>query len=907
MSVVGLDVGNDASCVAVARKRGVDVLLNKESSRETPSMVSFGDKMRFLGVDAAGKAAMNPRNTIANLKRLLGKKFADPLVQQELPRLPFKVTEDPDGGGCLAHATYGGEACTFTPEQLVAMVLVDLKRVAEAAGGVAPGAAHDACLAVPSYYTEAERHAMLAACHVADVRCLRLVNETTAIALAYGIYKTDLPAPAPGSAEAAAAAAADAAAPAGSDGADVKVAFVDIGHSATQVSVVSLRKAGLKVLAHAWDRCLGGRDFDELLYEHFRAEWLAKTKLDVSSSAKASLRLRAACEKVKKVLSANAEAPLAIECLMEDADIRGKITRDEFEAMAAPLLARLAAPVKACLEQAGVRAEDVSIVELVGSGTRVPAAARAVEAVFGGRAASRTLNAKESVCRGCALQAAMLSPLFRVREFDVADACPYPVALTWQKPGAASSDPPVVQVLFERNSPFPSAKIVTFNRAEPFSVEAVYPDEAAAPADASAAGADVAAATRLPPGVSRALGTFHVGPFALPEGQEKAKLKVRVALDLHGLVSVERVEAHHEEAVAPVAPAAGETAAAAAPAAQEGDTAPASDGGAAAPGGAANGEATAAAPMDAEAAAAAAAATPAAADAAAAAPAPPAKKAVVKRVDVPVRGESAAHAFPPQKLLLLLEREGEMQAQDRLQEDTANAKNALEARVYALRSSLHAELAPYVKEADREATASRLSALEEWLYDEGEDEKKSVYVQKLKELDEEAAPAEGRLAADKGRAPAAAALRDAARRYAAVASSQEPRHAHLSEEDRALLGRECGEALQWLADKEGMQAALAKWDPPALAAEDCDKKRAVLERVCGPVASKPAPKPETPAAPKVEEPAEEPMEAEGAAASAGSGEEGAKAAAATDADAAAAAEPAAAAADGAAAAEQMEQ
>ena len=866
MSVVGLDVGNDASCVAVARKRGVDVLLNKESSRETPSMVSFGDKMRFLGTDAAGKVAMNPRNTVHNLKRLLGKKFNDPLVQRELPRLPFKVTEDPAGGGCLVHATYAGEACTFTPEQLVAMVLVDLKRVAEAAGGVAPGAAHDACLAVPSYYTEAERHAMLAACHVADVKCLRLINETTAIAPAYGIYKTDLPAPAAGSAEAAAAAAADAAAGAG--GADVKVAFVDVGHSATQVSVVSLRKTGLKVLAHAWDRCLGGRDFDELLYEHFRAEFKAAKKLDVAENAKSALRLRTACEKVKKVLSANAEAPLAIECLMEDTDIRGAITREAFEAMAAPLLSRFAAPIRAALSQAGLKPEDVSIVELVGSGTRVPAIARVVEAEFGGRSASRTLNAKECVCRGCALQAAMLSPLFRVRDFDVADAAPYPVALTWRKPGSAPEEPPVVQTVFERNSPFPSAKIVTFNRAEPFSVEAVYPEEAAAPADGgSSEDSAEAAATRLPPGVSRSLGTFHVGPFTVPEGQEKAKLKVRVALDLHGLVSVERVEAHHEEVV--VAEVAGAEAA---------EAAAGSDGGAAA---AANGEAAGgeAAPMDADAAAAAAATTTTAP------PAPTTTK-KVKRVDVPVRADPA-HALPQRALDALLEREGEMQAADKLQEDTANAKNALEAYVYALRNRLYGDLQDYVKEADREALSARLSATEDWLYDEGEDEKKSVYVAKLRELEGLGGPIEARLEADKGRGPAAAALRETAQKFQAVASSQDAKYAHLTSEDRELLGKESGEALAWLADKEAMQAQLKKHDEPALTGGDCDKKRGVLERVCGPVASKPAPPPpkpaEAPKEPTVEEPAAaageggEPMEAEAeaAAAAGGGGEEAA--------------------------------
>lgn len=208
MSVVGFDVGNDTSCVAVARKRGIDVLMNKESKRDTPSMVSFGDKMRFIGTDAAGKISMNPKNTPHQLKRLLGKQFKDPAVQADITRLPFKVSEGPDGG-CLVHVTFCNEPAVFTPEQLMAMVLTDLKKIAEAELGIP---VTDCAISVPTYYTEAERYAMLNAAGVAGLNVLRLVNENTATALAYGIFKTDLPETDP-----------------------VNVAFVDIGHSHTEV------------------------------------------------------------------------------------------------------------------------------------------------------------------------------------------------------------------------------------------------------------------------------------------------------------------------------------------------------------------------------------------------------------------------------------------------------------------------------------------------------------------------------------------------------------------------------------------------------------------------------------------------------------------------------------------------
>ena len=208
MSVVGFDVGNDASCVALARKRGVDVLMNKESKRETPALVSFGDKMRFLGTDALAKQPLSPQNTVHDIKRLLGKKWKDPQLQADIAKLPFTVKEGPDGG-VLVEVMYLNELATFTPEQIMAMVLVDLKRIAELEAGIT---INDACISVPTFYTEVERYAMLDAAQIAGINCLRLMNENTATALAYGIYKTDLP-----------------------ENEAVHVAFVDVGHAATEV------------------------------------------------------------------------------------------------------------------------------------------------------------------------------------------------------------------------------------------------------------------------------------------------------------------------------------------------------------------------------------------------------------------------------------------------------------------------------------------------------------------------------------------------------------------------------------------------------------------------------------------------------------------------------------------------
>lgn len=799
MSVVGFDVGNDTSCVALARKRGIDVIMNKESKRETPSVVSFGDKMRFLGTDGYAKISMNPKNTVNQLKRLLGKKYDDPYVQTDIAKMPFKITKA-DDGGLLVHVMYCNEQQAFTPEQLMAMVLVDQKKIAESEQGTI---VTDCVVSVPTYYTEAERYAMLNATQIAGVNCLRLMNETTAAALAYGIYKTDLPETEP-----------------------VHVAFVDIGHTAMQVSIVAFKKGQLQVKSHAWDRNLGGRDFDEVLFEHFCKEFMEKNKLDVKSNAKACFKLRLQLEKMKKVLSANPEAPLNIECLMEDQDVRGKMTRDVFEELAQDVLKRVLAPCAKALEDSQLKAEDISSVEILGSGTRVPAVFKIIEDFFG-KTPSRTMHAKECVSRGCALQCAMLSPIFRVREFEVLDMNPFPIALTWERDGASTT-----QVLFPRGNPLPSLKMLTFTRSQPFTVTAHYTDEA-----------------DIPPSFSKALGTYTVGPFNVPAGATEAKLKVKVRLNLHGLVSVESVQSiEEEEYEEPVAPATPKPAEAPAPAA-DGDTkmedadaakdeaAPAAE---AAPEAAAAAEAPA--PMEAE-------------------PVKMEKKKRVKKVEVPFSVEGVA-GYSKKELDGYFEKEVAMQGADRLQEETYEKKNALEAYVCDLRNRLYDQLAPYIREADRETLSQQLTAAEDWLYDEGEDCVKSVYVAKLEELKKLGSPVETRYVEDQTRGPVVRQLREACTNYLNLVGPDAPaKYAHLTTEDREQVAKEAHAALAWLAEKESMQAQLSRQEDPALLTADVVKKRDAVDRACKPIVNKPPPPPPKPAAeepkPAAEEPAKE--------------------------------------------------
>lgn len=208
MSVVGFDFGNESGVVAVARQRGIDVVLNDESKRETPALVCFGDKQRFLGTAGAASSMMNPKNTISQIKRLIGCQFSDPELQRDIKSLPFSVTEGPDGYP-LINARYLGETRSFTPTQVLGMVFSDLKIIAEKNLNTA---VVDCCIGIPIYFTDLQRRAVLDAATITGLHPLRLIHETTATALAYGIYRTDLP-----------------------ENEQLNVAFIDIGHTIMQI------------------------------------------------------------------------------------------------------------------------------------------------------------------------------------------------------------------------------------------------------------------------------------------------------------------------------------------------------------------------------------------------------------------------------------------------------------------------------------------------------------------------------------------------------------------------------------------------------------------------------------------------------------------------------------------------
>ncbi|XP_022842883.1 heat shock 70 kDa protein 16-like isoform X2 [Olea europaea var. sylvestris] len=767
MSALGFDIGNENCVIGAAMQRGIDVLLNDESKRETPSVVSFGEKQRFMGTAGAASATTNPKSTISQVKRLIGRKYSEPSVQDDLKLFPFDTSEDPDGG-ILINLNYMNEKQTFTPVQILAMLFAHLKQIAEKNLEISIS---DCVIGVPSYLTDMQRRAYLNAAEIAGLKPLRLMHDCTATALGYGIYKTDFP-----------------------SGGPANVVFVDIGHCDMQVSVASFKPGHMKILSHASDSDLGGRDFDEVLFRYFAAQFKEQYNIDVYSNARASLRLRVSCEKLKKVLSANPEALLNIECLMEEKDVKGFIKREDFENLSSELLERISIPCRKALLDSGLTLEKVHAVELVGSGSRIPAISKILNSLFG-KEPSRTVNASECVARGCALQCAMLSPIFRVREYEVDptffptikksilkitskqalneffeedtiyETFQYGVCLVQDSfpfsIGFASNEGPICTVtndtLFPKLHPFPSLKMLTLHRSGTFHMEAFYTDQ-----------------NELPSGVSTRISSFTIGPFKVPHS-EKMKIKVRVNLNLHGIVTIESASLVEDNSNDSTNKNDGTLSDKMEPTNQESSSK-------------ANGAAA------------------------------------VTRHDITI-DENIYGGMTPHELSQAQEKELQLAQRDIMMERTKDKKNSLESYVYEARNKILNEYRSFATDLEREGISNNLQQTEEWLYEDGDDESESVYTEKLEDLKKIVDPVEHRYKEEEARAQATRSLLNCIVEYRMSVGSLPP-----SERD---VIDECNKAEQWLREKTQEQDSLPKNADPILLSSEIKRKAEALEAICG--------------------------------------------------------------------------
>ncbi|KAL0064539.1 adenyl-nucleotide exchange factor sse1 [Marasmius tenuissimus] len=503
MAVVGIDFGTLASKIGVARHRGIDIITNEVSNRATPSLVGFGPKQRAIGEAAKTQETSNFKNTIGCLKRLVGRTLNDPDVQQVEKKFINAALVDVQGTVGV-EVSYLGEKQKFSATQLVGMYLNKLRAIAavELKTGVS-----DVVIAVPGWFTDVQRRAILDAAAIAGLNVLRLVNDTTAAALGYGITKSDLP--------------------------EVDnprhVCFIDVGYSSLSVSIVAFSKGQLIVKSTAYNRNLGGRDIDHALVRHFAEEFKTKYKIDVLSNPKATFRLSAGCERLKKVLSANSEAPINVESIMNDIDASSKLTRDELEGLIAELLKGITGPIEQAIADSGLSVDEIDSIELIGGSSRVPSVKSLVQSVFPNKTLSFTLNQDEAVARGATFTCAMLSPVFRVRDFHMGDVSHYPIKVHWT-PTPTDPEEDTELVVFNAGNPIPSTKILSFYRKEPFEIEASYAEP-----------------SKLPGGINPWVGRFTAKDVPAEANGDATCVKLKTRLNAHGIMSFENAYVEHIE------------------------------------------------------------------------------------------------------------------------------------------------------------------------------------------------------------------------------------------------------------------------------------------------------------------------------------------------------------------------
>ncbi|XP_056302021.1 heat shock 70 kDa protein 4a [Danio aesculapii] len=794
MSVVGFDVGFQSCYVAVARAGGIETVANEYSDRCTPSFVSFGPRNRSIGAAAKSQVVTNCKNTVQGFKRFHGRAFSDPYVETTQSSLVYDLAQMPNGTTGIK-VMYMEEEKLFGIEQVTAMLLTKLKETAESA---LKKPVADCVISVPSFFTDAERRSVMDAAQIAGLNCLRLMNDTTAVALAYGIYKQDLPAP---------------------EEKPRTVVFVDVGHAGYQVSACAFNKGKLKVLGSAFDPELGGKDFDEVLVKYFCEEFAQKYKLDVRSKPRALVRLYQECEKLKKLMSANSsDLPLNIECFMNDIDVSSKLNRAKFEELCAGLLAKVEAPLQSIMDQTRLKKEDIYAVEIIGGASRIPAIKERISKFFG-KELSTTLNLDEAVARGCALQCAILSPAFKVREFSITDVVPYPISLKW----TSAADEGVSDCeVFPKNHAAPFSKVLTFYRREPFTLEAYYNNLKALPYP------------------DPTIGQFTIHKVVPQASGESSKVKVKVRVNVHGVFSVSSASlvellkpGEGEEPMETDTPAKDEENKMQVD--QEAQKAQADDQKEQADK-KSDTEDMETSPEDKQ-------------EKKNDQP-PQAKKAKVKTktVDLPIMN-SLQWQLASDALNLFMENEGKMIMQDKLEKERNDAKNAVEEYVYEMREKLHGVLENFVSEAERDSFSLKLEDTENWLYEEGEDQQKQVYIDKLAELKKLGDPIQSRYIEAEVRPKAFEELGRQIQLYMKVVEAYKAKdelYDHLDELEMVKVEKHVNEGMTWMNNKINLQSKQSLSQDPAVKVQEIQAKTKELYSACNPVVTKPKPKVEPP-------------------------------------------------------------
>jgi len=855
MSVVGIDFGNLSLLVGMAGRGGVDVILNESSNRQTATAVSIQGKQRFLGDSGAAMARSNITNTFSCMKLLVGRKFDCPDVQAELKRAPFKASKILPSGSVGINILYNNEVTVVPVEHVMAMMLVKAKEVASRANGnIGVG---DSVLAVPHWFTDAQKRAVLHSCEIADLNCLKVADESNLIALSYGIFKS--------------------AKKLFSETEPVHIMFIDIGYTGYSVSVVDFMQENMKVLSTVNDRALGGRDFDDVIIEYLCETFQKKTGIDVRGNMKAWLKLQVAAEKAKKTLSPAGvnEAAVSVECLADDKDLSCTLTRDEFEKRTSDLINRLEAPVLKCLEESGLKCSDISEVEIVGGSSRINAVKRKLGEVMGldpsalNFGLKTTMNSDEAVARGGALQAAMLSSRMRVKPFAMVDKMPYGIVVKYtdavdgnmtttttsqgmtddvaeekddtKKLGhSISSEGIHTQSLWERGSDLPSGsgkKRMDFkNRTGDFVVTICYDD---------------AAEEFLPTGEDKQIGkyTIKVPPELVAAGPQS--VRVIFQLDKHALLIVAGAELMQEipsvDQHNDVATAASATVVNANTNENNKMTDETQEKTSSSTGGEEKMDVTEGEKEEKEIAA-----------TAATSAAPEEKKKKTRQfTKVPLTVVSDVFGLTKEQVKNSIELEASMAYEDRLITETADKRNELEAYIYSMRDKLDGIYKPYGTDIEKNHMQTKMTEAEDWLYGDGFDSTKQQYAKKIEDLRMLGDPIESRMVEEQARGPAVENLQKQISKCKNFLSNYEDIYAHITDDERDVLRAEVAKTDAWLQQETGKQSKLATYDTPMLTAAILSQRRADLIKFATPIMNKPKPAPAPVPVPPAAQPAEE--------------------------------------------------
>merc|ERR1712018_840284 len=424
---VGIDLGTTYSCVGVFQHGKVEIIANDQGNRTTPSYVAFTDNERLIGDAAKNQVAMNPTNTVFDAKRLIGRKYDDATVQQDKKHWSFNVVnEDSKPKIQVEHKC---ERKTFTPEEISAMVLTKMKETAEAYLGTS---VKDAVVTVPAYFNDAQRQATKDAGIIAGLNVLRIVNEPTAAAIAYGLDKKK------------------------GNEKEKNVLIFDLRGGTFDVSILSIEDGIFEVKSTAGDTHLGGEDFDNRIVDHFVKEFQRKHKKDMTGNKRALRRLRTACERAKRTLSASAQANIEIDSLYEGIDFYSSITRARFEELCSDLFRGTLEPVEKAMRDAKLDKNSIEDIVLVGGSTRIPKVQKLLQDFFNGKELNKSINPDEAVAYGAAVQAAILvgDPAETVSDLLLLDVAP--LSLGIETAGG------VMTPLIKRNTTIPTKQTQTF-------------------------------------------------------------------------------------------------------------------------------------------------------------------------------------------------------------------------------------------------------------------------------------------------------------------------------------------------------------------------------------------------------------------------------------------------------------